>query len=58
MSRPRKRRFPKKKPVDEFTTEEVVERIFPKKVAETLKKIAHDESPEEEDGDNSSDTND
>lgn len=45
MSEPRKRRFPKKKPVEELTDEEVLRRIFPKKVRDELERIAREERP-------------
>ena len=40
----------KKKPASEMTTEELARRVFPKKVVDELKRIAHeDDEPEEPD---------
>ena len=39
----RKKRFPKKKPVEELTDREVIRRIFPKKAVDELDRIAHEE---------------
>jgi hypothetical protein len=42
MTEPRKKRFPQKKPVEELTDDEVLGRIFPKKVREELHRVARE----------------
>lgn len=40
--------MPKKKPARELTDEEALKRLFPKKVRDELKKVAHENDPPED----------
>ena len=54
MTEPHKKRFPKKKPVEELPDDEVLKRLFPKEVRKELKETAHSHRPK---GDKSADNN-
>ena len=45
MTEPPKKRFPKKKPVEELPDKEVWKRLFPRPVRKEMEKVAHTHRP-------------